>query len=305
MSRQAGNFAGSILAGAIFMVVGSSGAALAQGAAPPDFAPNPSAGWYAYTREFIPPPSGPGPVINDPAHPHVSNDEFRATGKQPTTSVADLNNPILQPWARDKVRERNDIVLAGKQVFSQHAICWPMGVPAFLLEPMTRPMHFVQGPKEVVLVTTSFNDVRHIYLADKHSDNLKPSWYGESIGHYEGDTLVVDTIGLNDRTFVDGFETPHTTQLHVTERFHLIDNGEILEVNVHVEDPGAFTTPWDAIQRYRKFELVASKKAAAKDLVQLATPEEGPLTEAVCADNPDTFMGMAHKPLPEAHKPDF
>ena len=91
----------------------------------------------------------------------------------------------------------------------------------------------------------------------------------------------------------------------MVERFHLIDNGEILEVNVHVEDPGAFTTPWDAIQRYRKFELVASKKAAAKDLVQLATPEEGPLTEAVCADNPDTFMGMAHKPLPEAHKPDF
>jgi hypothetical protein len=244
-------------------------------------------------------------VQNDPAHPHVSNDEFRATGKQPTTSVADLNNPILQPWAREKVRERNETVLAGKQVFSQHAVCWPMGVPAFLLEPMTRPMHFVQGPKEVVMITTSFNDVRHIYLADKHSADLKPSWYGESIGHYEGDTLVVDTIGLNDRTFVDGFETPHTTQLHVVERFHLIDNGEILEVNVHIEDPGAFTTPWDAIQRYRKFELVASKKSAAQNLIQLATPEDGPLTEAVCADNPDTFMGMAHKPLPEATKPDF
>jgi hypothetical protein len=305
MSRPAANITTGVLAGAICLALGWSGSAMAQGASPPDFAPNPSAGWFAYTREFIAPPSGPGPVRNDPAHPHVSNDEFRATGKQPTTSVADLNNPILQPWAREKVRERNETVLAGKQVFSQHAICWPMGVPAFLLEPMTRPMHFVQGPKEVVMITTSFNDVRHIYLADKHSDNLKPSWYGESIGHYEGDTLVVDTIGFNDRTFVDGFETPHTTQLHVIERFHLIDNGEILEVNVHVEDPGAFTTPWDAIQRYRKYELVASKKAAAQNLVQLATPEEGPLTEAVCADNPDTFMGMAHKPLPEATKPDF
>jgi hypothetical protein len=164
-------------------------------------------------------------------------------------------------------------------------------------------MFIIQGPKELVLITTSFNDVRHIYLTDKHSENLKPSWYGDSIGHYQGDTLVVDTIGFNDRTFVDGFETPHTTQLHVVERFHLIDGGEILEANVHVEDPGAFTMPWDAIQRYRRFEAVASKNVAA--LTQLATPEEGPLTEAICAENPNSFMGMPHLPLPQAAVPDF
>jgi hypothetical protein len=306
MSKHAGNVTAGVLAGAACLAGGlclAISSAMAQ-AGPPDFSPNPSAGWFAYAREFIPPARGPGPVVNDPAHPHVSNDEFRATGKQPTTSVADINNPILQPWARDKIRERNQIVLAGKQVFSQHAVCWPMGVLGFLLEPMTRPMYFVQGPKEVVMITSSFNDVRHIYLADKHSADVKPSWYGESIGHYEGDTLVVDTIGLNDRTFVDGFDTPHTTQLHVVERFHMIDGGEILEVNVHVEDPGAFTMPWDAIQRYRRFEIVASRKNAA-NLTQLATPEDGPLTEAVCADNPNTFMGMEHKPLPQATVPDF
>lgn len=308
MSRHAGNFMGGVLAGTLYLAGGlmslTSGSAMAQGVSPPDFSPNPSAGWFAYNRAFIPPASGAGPVVNDPAHPHVSNDEFRATGKQPTTAVADINNPILQPWARDKVRERNEIVLSGKQVFSQHAVCWPMGVLGFLLEPMTRPMYFVQGPKEVVMITSSFNDVRHIYLADKHSADVKPSWYGESIGHYEGDTLVVDTIGLNDKTFVDGFDTPHTTQLHVVERFHMINGGEVLEVNVHVEDPGAFTMPWDAIQRYRRFEMVASRKNVA-NLTQLATPEEGPLTEAVCADNPNTFMGMEHKPLPQAAVPDF
>jgi hypothetical protein len=304
MSRHAGNFTGGVLAGAVCLAGSLSFSAMAEGVSPPDFSPNPSAGWFAYSRTFIPPASGAGPVRDHPAHPHVSNDEFRATGKQPTTAVADLNSPILQPWARDKVRERNELVLSGQQVFSQHAICWPIGVLGFLLEPMTRPMYFVQGPKEVVMITTSFNDVRHVYLADKHSDNVKPSWYGESIGHYEGDTLVVDTIGLNDRTFVDGFETPHTTQLHVVERFHLIDGGETLEVNVHVEDPGAFTMPWDAIQRYRRFEAVAAKKSV-KSLTQLATPEEGPLTEAVCADNPNSFMGMVHKPLPQAAVPDF
>jgi hypothetical protein len=304
MSRHAGNFTGGVLAGAVCLAGSLSFSAMAEDVSPPDFSPNPSAGWFAYNRAFIPPASGAGPVLGDPKHPHVSNDEFRLTGKQPTVPVADLDNPILQPWAREAIRKRNEIALSGKQVFSQHAVCWPIGVLPFLLEPMTRPMYFVQGPKEVVMITTSFNDVRHIYLADKHSDNVKPSWYGESIGHYEGDTLVIDTIGFNDRTFVDGFETPHTTQLHVVERFHMNDGGETLEVNVHVEDPGAFTMPWDAIQRYRRFEAVASRKNVA-NLTQLATPEEGPLTEAVCADNPNSFMGMEHKPLPRAAVPDF
>jgi hypothetical protein len=69
------------------------------------------------------------------------------------------------------------------------------------------------------MILTSFGDVRRVYLADKHSANVKTSWYGESIGRYEGDTLVVDTIGLDDRTLVDGFGTPHTKELHVIERY--------------------------------------------------------------------------------------
>jgi hypothetical protein len=303
MSKHAETFMGGVLAGAVYLAGCASFSAMAEGVSPPDFAPNPSAGWFSYSRVFIPPASGAGPVQPNPAHRGVSNDEFRATGRQPSLAVGDLDNPILQPWARDKVRARNELVLAGKQVFSLHASCWPIGIPHFLLEPMTRPMYIVQGPKEVVMVLTSFSDVRRIYLSDKHSENPELSWYGDSIGHYEGDTLVVDTIGLDDRTFVDGFETPHTTQLHVVERWHLIDGGNILEASIHVEDPGAFTMPWDAIQRYRRFEAVAGKNA--RSLVQLATPEEGPLTEAICAENPNSFEGMPHKPLPQATVPDF
>src|SRR5438046_10464237 len=85
-------------------------------AEPPNFAPNASIGWYAYNRLFIPPASGAGPVTQDPAHPYVPNDEFRVTGRQPTQRVADLNNPILQPWARDVVRKRNELVLSGTLV---------------------------------------------------------------------------------------------------------------------------------------------------------------------------------------------
>src|SRR5438067_6640327 len=136
MSRCAGYFTG-VLAGAVYLAGGLSFAAMAQGT-PPNFAPNPSIGWYAYNRQFIPPASGAGPVQQDPARPYVPNDEFRVTGRQPTEQLADLNNPILQPWARDVVRKRNELVLSGKQVMSPTASCWPKGVTGFLLSPMTQ-----------------------------------------------------------------------------------------------------------------------------------------------------------------------
>jgi hypothetical protein len=303
MSKHAARFMAGILGSATYLA-GSLSVAAQSGSAP-NFAPTAGTGWFAYSREWIPPANGPSPVRQDPTRPHVTNDEFRVTGRQPTQPVADLDNPILQPWAREAVRKRNELVLSGKTVFSQHASCWPIGVPAFILQPMTRPMYIVQTSKVVVMMLTSFNDVRHIYLTDKHSENLKPSWYGESIGLYEGDTLVVDTIGLNDRTFVDGFGTPHTKELHVIERFHLTDGGKVLEANVRIEDPGAFTTPWSAIQRFRLYNE-ASTKIPVERLAQLATPPEGPLTEAICAENPNSFFpNVPALPIPKAISADF
>jgi hypothetical protein len=304
MSTHAGQFARGVLTGAVG-IAGTLGAIAMAQAAPPDFAPNPNIGWYAYSRMFIAPPSGAGPVQQDRAHPYVSNDDFRVTGKQPTERVADLDNPILQPWAREVVRKRNEDVLSGHPTVTPNAACWPKGVTGFLLSPMTQPMYFIQGRREVAMILTTGNDVRHIYLADRHSATVKTSWYGESIGHYEGDALVVDTVGLDDRTWIDGFATPHTKALHVIERFHLIENGQVLEANVHVEDPGAFTMPWDGIQRYRQFEA-AVRKVPIERLAQLASVPEGPLTEIACAENPHSFFaGVPALPVPQAAAPDF
>jgi hypothetical protein len=278
--------------------------ALAQGARP-DFAPSADFGWYAYNRVFIAPESGPGPVMQDPSRPYVTNDEFRVTGRQPTERLADLSNPILQPWAREVIRKRNETVLSGKLAPSPTASCWPKGPTYFLLSPMTQPMYFIQGPKQIVMVITSFNDVRRIHLTDKHSENVKPSWYGESIGHYEGDTLVVDTIGIDKRSLVDGFGTPHTERMHLIERFRLTENGEVLEVRVRVEDEGAFTAPWTAIQRYRKYEA-AVRQVPVERLTQLASNVEGPLTEHICAENPNSFFpNVEALPIPQDLVPDF
>jgi hypothetical protein len=127
---------------------------------------------------------------------------------------------------------------------------------------------------------------RHIYMDVPHSTDLAPSWHGESVGHYEGDTLVVDTIGLNDRTFVDNYRTPHTTQIHVVERFGLTDKGKTLQVHVTVDDPGAFNMSWSAIQRYRRVQ-------------------RAPLEEQPCAENNSNYLNESVRPIPVADKPDF
>jgi hypothetical protein len=302
MSRHSAKHTAAALASSVCLVGGFNFSTMAQTALPDFQSPT---GWYSYSRDFIPPASGAGPVVAHPDHPHITNDEFRVTGRQPTQAIADLDNPILQPWAREVLRKRNELALAGKPPINRGASCWPGSVTSFINSPMTSPMYFLQAPKIVVLIKSSNNEFRHVHLTDKHSANVKTSWYGESIGHYEGDTLVIDTIGLDDRTAVDGFGTPHTKQMHVIERFRRIDGGNELEVNVHVEDPGAFTRPWDAIQRYRQYEA-AVRKVPIERLAQLASSEEGPLKEKICAENPNSFFaGQESLPIPQAVVSDF
>jgi hypothetical protein len=250
----------------------------------PNFAPDSLTGWQLSDDEFIPPPSGPGPIVSDPAHPYISFYRF-PRNPRPSFRVADLSNPILQPWARERLRKVNERSLSGQVVAIPKERCWPVGVPAFLLLPAT-PVYFLQTPKEVSMIWMQNHQVRRVYLNVPHSASVTPSWYGESVGHYQGDGLVVDTIGLSGKSYVDNYQTPHTDQLHVIERFHVIDDGKTLEVNVHVEDPGAFTTPWNAIQRYRR-------------------TNGSPLSEVVCAENNDDHFHHGLEPMPEADKRDF
>jgi len=274
------------LAGVLASLIcaGANPTAFAAEAAVPNLSPDNLTGWLAQDDEFIPPPNGPGPIVSDPAHPYISFYKF-PRNPRPSFRVADLSNPILQPWAREHLRKVNERSLSGQVVAIPKERCWPVGVPAFLLLPAT-PVYFLQTPKEVLMIWMQNHLVRRVYLDVPHSANVKPSWFGESVGRYDGDTLVVDTIGLSAKTYVDNYQTPHTEQLHVTERFRMIDEGKTLEVNVRVEDPGAFTTPWNAIQRYRRMD-------------------RSPLSEVVCAENNDDHFHHGLEPMPQADKPDF
>jgi len=282
----------------------TAAAAFAAPAAAPDLAPNPSVGWVAAGARYLAPPSGPGPVGPARGRRQSANNEVRETGAQALFAIGDLDAPILQAWARDQMKKRNDRILAGRTGFSRQASCWPIGTPGFLLYPV-QPVYFVQTPKEVVMIWQADHMARHVYLNVPHSKNPAPSWFGESVGHYEGDTLVVDTIGISTRTFVDNFETPHTEKLHTVERFHIINGGLGLQVDLHVEDEGAFTTPWNAVQRYKRVEPGVAEAKVENSLLG-STGEAGPMLESSCAENPNGLFGAEGAlPLPQTQVPDF
>ena len=218
--------------------------------------------------EFIPIPGGPVPVTQDPRYARVANAQSRITGEQPNYRISDVSNPNLMQWARDVMQQDNDEVLAGKIAFSPRSTCSPAGVPGFVLMG-GGGTHVLQTADQVVMIHEGDAQMRRIHLNVPHSENPKPSWYGDSVGHYEGDTLVVDTIGLNDRSFIDAYRTPHTEKLHVIERWRLLDGGDVLEVHVTVDDPGTFVQPWQAFRRFQH--------------------EAKPLEEMRCAENNEQF----------------
>jgi hypothetical protein len=268
---------------AILCTTAHRNAAAGQGASIPDFTSG-NAGWVFGFGEYIAIPGEPSPTTNDPVHPYVSNQDSRARGVSPTYRVADLSNPNIKPWAKEIMKRENDKVLAGGMGFSWRASCLPSGVPAFNMA-VVEPIHIIQTPKQVTMIFSGDAQVRRVYLDVPHSESPKPSWYGESVGHYEGgDTLVVDTIGLNDKTYIDTFRTPHTERLHVVERFKLVDGGQTLQVTFRVDDPDTFYQPWSAIARLRR--------------VQAQTP----MREEACAENNQHLFDYG---MPVADKPDF
>ena len=242
--------------------------------------------WQAFAADWLDAPPGlRGPIKADPEHPLHSN--LDGPG-QVTLRMGNYKDPILKPWAAEQMRASNEEALSGKRgvPFAAQARCYPGGVPGQLLYP-AEPFYFIQTPKEVWMIWQRDHMVRRVFLTDKHSANVKPSWFGESIGHYEnGDTLVVDTIGLSTKnSFIDNFRTPHTEKLHVVERFKPSPDQKVLEALVRVEDPDTFNEPLYMTMRWRKVV--------------------NPLLETVCAEDNGDYFHQNLFPMPEAKTPDF
>jgi hypothetical protein len=265
-----------------------AGTAVAQQAmaasAPPVFSPTAQTAWVGIgIGAFLPVLGSPSPVGQDQALRYISNDVSGVTGQQPTQRISDISNPNLKQWAKDVMKKDNDEVLRGKFAFTARSSCQPGGVPGFDVL-LGGALFILQSPREVTMIFSGNNEQRHIRLNASHSANLKPSWYGESIGHYESDTLVVDTIGLNDKTFLDNYRTPHTGKLHVTERWRMIEDGKKLEILLTIDDPDTFNQPFQELRQYDRVNRT--------------------LAEDICSENNFNPFGIDYG-TPVAEKADF
>jgi hypothetical protein len=205
---------------------------------------------------FLMPASGAGPV-----------QRLQADANAEGAPQGDWRAPILQPWAAEIVRRRAENTGGGFQAEPKES-CSPMGVPHLMQ--LNGPISIIMNKDLTVILYMRAMQARFIHMNGAHPANLKPSYHGHSIGHWDGDTLVVDTVGFNDKTPVDMFGTPHTDKLHVVERYRVTNGGKTLRVDFTVEDPGAFTSPWSSYAEYGAprdiyFELVCMENNRLPD----------------------------------------
>lgn len=182
--------------------------------------------------QLLPPSTTPGGLIN------ISG--YRLQG------IANHDSPILKPWAAEIVRRHGELIRAGELAPDAHTSCYPVGVPYSMI--LRGNVHLLQEPDQVTIIYDNDNQKRTVYLNREQPDEVTPTNYGESIGWYEGDTLVVDTVGIKRTQFsvIDRFGTPHTEALRVVERYRVIEvnHGPALRIDVTVDDPGTFNMPW-------------------------------------------------------------
>ena len=278
----------------------------AQSAAP---IPDLSGPWGRNMFNFEPPDSGPGPIVN--LRRQGAEGARSAADGDPIPLVGDYHNPILKPEAAAVVKRNGESSESGHDIPDPSNQCGTYS-PPFIFQ-MQQGMQLIQRKDDIVILYTQNAQVRRVRLNASHPRNLKPSPMGDSVGHYEGDTLVIDTVGvkLEPYTVVDRFGTPQSEAMHVVERYRLIDAKEAqaaidrqamsagitapmvpdpdydkgLRLELRIEDPNVFTAPWSAKITFRRVIRGYNEGACAENNVDMF--HQGDLRYVPRADKPD------------------
>jgi hypothetical protein len=265
--------------------------------------------WGKNAFNFEGMPSGPQPLKNLSRLPNGKANAGRLVG--------DYNNPILTPAAAAVVKQKGELAIAGKGFPNAQDQCRPIAPPFTFAMQLGFAMLASKGGNIAIVYDQNMN-VRHIRMNGTHPANFAASSMGDSVGHWEGDALVIDTVGIKTDAFtsIDRFGTPQSEAMHVVERYRLIDGavakaqidkyetseGTVgggqrvagynpdtglkgLQLEVTMEDPKVFTAPLTARVTYRA----------------LITQWQ----ESVCADNPVEHYEGEWIGLPKADRPDF
>ena len=288
----------------------ASGQAAPGGGAVPDF----SGIWaHPWLPGFEALASGPTALVNLARTPEGRSIQ--------TQLVGDYKNPILKPEAAETVRKFGEQSKSHFGFHNPRNQCWPNGLP-FLLS--SNGLQIFDRGNHLTMIYREDHQLRTVRMNASHPANVTPSYYGDSIGHYEGDILVIDTVAIKPGPFamIDWFGTPQTPALHVVERYRLIDydqaqegvqraykdnvlpqfnnppvvdfnsRGKWLQLLFTVDDPSVFTTPWSATVTFGP-------------AVQSVAPGANPWPENVCAENPRKYGTEEDVQLPTARIPDF
>ncbi len=224
----------------LFMVLGAAvaGSAAAQSSAAAAGGVGPATGIF----HQAPIVTGPTPHLRDGT---VDLSGVWMGGGSNSSDISKALKPgdsvSMLPWAEKVFKGR-------KAEEDPESLCLPFGIP----RSAPYPWRILQTPTHYyILYEGNIHSFRQIFMdGRKHPDDPNPTWYGDSIGHWEGETLVIDTVGFNDKFWFDYLGHPHTEKLHTVERYTRTDLGTI-DIEVTIDDPGAYTKPFTAVGRAR------------------------------------------------------
>ena len=193
-------------------------------------------------KPTAPPRGGPGSlngVWNNPAF-----SDTRAgppVGAEPAIQTADGQPIPYQPAVAALMDKRRQAAAAGKPMATNGSQCLPGGMPSMMHPPIELALQILENPGQVTVLFEFYGTFRIIHLNEKHPNDPDPTYFGNSVGHWEGDTLVVDTIAINDKTTI--FGAPHSEGMHLVERMRRT-GPDTMEDRILVEDPKTYTRPW-------------------------------------------------------------
>ena len=163
--------------------------------------------------------------------------------------------PAMLPWAKALVEKRVSDADDKGLIFANTAVlCLPQGVPYYLFGAITGPLQIIETPEQVTFISEEFNEIWLAYLNQKHrsdDDSDGPTFHGESVAHWEGNVLVIDTIRISTKTTIDQVGMPHSEALHVITRGRRVD-ANTLEFRITIDDPKTFEKPWTRKVLYKK-----------------------------------------------------
>ena len=227
-------------------ILGALEAQDANGAEPPDFS-----GVYYPLNPFGPPPSAPAGAQTQPERQGPPPRPTRSSPLGDGSEGRRPDAPKLKPEYMAKWQMMSESRIAGSSEYDNSANCLPPGMPAMMN--MAYGMEVMQSKDKITFFSELNDALRRVYLDGREPTQAildDPTYAGYSTGHWEGDTLVVNTVALRDNTFIEGF-TPHSDQMTVRERIRFVES-DLLEDRITVTDPMALTERWETVKRYRR-----------------------------------------------------